>query len=116
MDDFSKYIRYCCDQCDFNVKERPEFKTHLDENHNDITGVTDDYSNDVFFNENDSFYTDIISTQDICNDGETVMEEIKFKIEDQFTVRYFAIFIYLFKNYYYRVFWFGMTNINGLKM
>ena len=35
-DVFSRYLKYCCDQCDFKIKERPVFKIHLDENHNAI--------------------------------------------------------------------------------
>ena len=40
-DVFSRYLLYCCQQCDFKIKERPEFKMHLDENHNAI--IEDDY-------------------------------------------------------------------------
>ena len=34
-DPFSKYLQYCCELCDFKVKQRPDFEMHLDQNHNE---------------------------------------------------------------------------------
>ena len=36
-DIFSRYLKCCCELCDFKVKQRPDFEIHLDENHNEIT-------------------------------------------------------------------------------
>ena len=35
---FSAFLQYCCDKCDFRVTECPEFKLHLDMNHNETNG------------------------------------------------------------------------------
>ena len=37
---FSAFLQYCCDKCDFRVTTEllPEFKLHLDMNHNETNG------------------------------------------------------------------------------
>ena len=57
-DIFAQYLQYCCELCDFKVKQRPDFENHLDQNHNENLKPEDYWLDNMEMPEmNDDFET-----------------------------------------------------------
>ena len=74
--------------CDFKVKERPEFKTHLDENHNEVNEFDNNiqkyesFDNFENFNDLEDSYLEDYENQENLLKEEKPIEEIKFKPDE----------------------------------